>query len=364
MTLLEKYAHLLVHYCLELKADERLYINTTLLGEPLAREVYRAGLRVGAHVFTEFTMREQHTIFMANASEDELRRVPPFYEQAMETFEAYLFIRAPYNLREGGGTDEHRNNLRNETMRDMQKTYFRRTATRELKRNLCQYPTDAAAQEAGMGLEEYTQFVYNACKLFADDPIAAWLEVRAKQQHVTDYLNNCKTVRYVAQGTDITFSTEGRKWINSDGQTNMPSGEVYTSPVEDAVNGVVHFTLPCLYQGHEVVGVTLWVKDGYIERWEAQQGQEFLDYIFTIPGTRRFGEAAIGTNYDINRMTKNILFDEKIGGTIHMAIGQSYLQTGGKNESAVHWDMITDMTKGGYIEADGIKIYENGVFII
>jgi aminopeptidase len=282
----------------------------------------------------------------------------------MEEFEAYLFIRAPHNLREGGGGTEHRNDLRNSAMLDVQRTYSERTATRELRRNLCQFPTDAAAQEAGMGLEEYTEFVFNACKLFADDPIAEWLSVRAKQQHVTDHLNSCKTVRYVADGTDISFSTEGRKWINSDGQTNMPSGEIYTSPVEDSVNGVVHFTLPCLYQGNEVEGVTLWVKDGYIEHWAAPRGKDFLDKIFALPGTRRFGEAAIGTNYDIKRMTKNILFDEKIGGTIHMAIGQSYLQTGGKNESAVHWDMITDMTKGGYIEADGVKIYENGVFLI
>jgi aminopeptidase len=144
----------------------------------------------------------------------------------------------------------------------------------------------------------------------------------------------------------------------------MPSGEVYTSPVEDSVQGTVHFSYPCLYQGVEVEGVTLWVKDGFIENWSARRGKDFLDEIFQIPGTRRFGEAAIGTNYDIQRMTKNILFDEKIGGSIHLAIGQSYLQTGGKNESSVHWDMITDMTRGGEIWADGEVIYRDGVFII
>ena len=179
-----------------------------------------------------------------------------------------------------------------------------------------------------------------------------------------DHLNACSTIRYLADGTDLTFITAGRIWINSDGRTNMPSGEVYTSPVENAVNGVVHFSFPCLYQGHEVEGVTLWVKDGLIEKWEARRGEEFLDYIFSLPGTRRFGEAAIGTNYDIQRITRNILFDEKIGGSIHLAIGQSYLQTGGKNESAVHWDMITDMTNGGEIHADGERIYHNGRFLL
>jgi len=215
-----------------------------------------------------------------------------------------------------------------------------------------------------MSLSDYEQFVFGACKLFSADPMAAWLNVRASQQRIVDHLNRCSMVRYLGNGTDISFSTQGRIWMNSDGQTNMPSGEVYTSPVEDSVNGTVHFSYPCLYQGNEVEGVTLWVKDGFIERWEARRGKDFLDLIFEMPGTRRFGEAAIGTNYDINRMTKNILFDEKIGGTIHMAIGQSYLQTGGKNESPVHWDMITDMTQGGEIWADGEKIYQDGKFLI
>ena len=130
------------------------------------------------------------------------------------------------------------------------------------------------------------------------------------------------------------------------------------------MNGVIHYTFPCIYQGNEVENVTLWVKDGLVERWEASRGKAFLDHIFSLPGTRRFGEAAIGTNYGIDKMTKNILFDEKIGGTVHLAIGQSYLQTGGKNESTVHWDMITDMTDGGEISTDGELIYKNGKFLI
>ena len=186
----------------------------------------------------------------------------------------------------------------------------------------------------------------------------------SEQQRFVDKLNAATTVRYFSKHTDLTFSTAGRTWINSDGQSNMPSGEVFTSPVEDSANGHVHFTLPCIYRGNEVEGVTLWVKNGFIERWEARRGQEFLDEIFEIEGSRRFGEAAIGTNYDIQKQTKNILFDEKIGGTFHLAIGQSYLQTGGKNQSSVHWDMISDMTDGGQIFADGELIYENGRFLI
>ena len=371
--ILTKYAHLLVNYCLEIKAGEKLFIQTTTLAEPLVQEVYRAALRAGASVVeTDFIFRERNRIFMAEANDEQLQTVSPFYKMAMETFDAYLHIRAPFNLREDQNTSNTegvaKSKIRAAATKEISNIYFDRTGRRGqtggMKRNLCQFPTDASAQEAGMSLSEYQQFVFNACKLFEDDPTAAWLAVRASQQRIVDYLNHCKSLRYVAEGMDISFSTAGRIWMNSDGQTNMPSGEVYTSPVEDAVNGVVHFSYPCLYGGHEVEGVTLWVKDGFIEKWEAKRGQDFLNKIFEIEGTRRFGEAAIGTNYSINRITKNILFDEKIGGSIHMAIGQSYKQTGGKNESSVHWDMINDMTKGGEIFADGVMIYQYGQFLI
>ena len=364
-TILARYARLLTHYCLQVRPGDKVFIASTLLAEPLVREVYREAYAAGAAlVECDLAFRERERLFFQNASDAALRTPPTLQQLAMETFDCYLHIRAPYNLRETNGATPERVEIRNETLAPINKAYFERTANRRLRRNLCQYPTDASAQEAGMSLSEYEQFVFGACKLFKDDPEAAWLAVRASQQRIVDHLNGCKTLRYLADGTDIQFSTKGRIWMNSNGQTNMPSGEVYTSPVEDSVNGIVHFSYPCIYQGNEVEDLTLWVEDGLIEKWEARRGQEYLDYIFSLPGTRRFGEAAIGTNYDIQRITKNILFDEKIGGSIHMAIGQSYLQTGGKNESAVHWDMITDMTQGGEIWADGEKIYQGGKFLI
>lgn len=361
--ILQKYAQLLVNYCLEVQPGERLFIKTTTLAVPLVREVYREALKQGAHVETELDFREQMRIFLAEAGEEQLKYQPLLYTKAMDEFDCYLFIRAPFNLRENQSVDVAKSKIRSEALKGAQKMYFERTATRDLKRNLCQYPTQASAQEAGMSLEEYQQFIYGACKLFDDDPVQSWLNVRKKQQAYTDLLNSREQIHYKGDGIDIQFSVKGRTWINSDGQTNMPSGEIYTSPVEDSVNGVVHFSYPAIYMGHEVEGVTLWVKDGYVEKWEAKQGQEFLSKIFEMDGTRRFGEVAVGTNYDINRFTKNILFDEKIGGTVHMAVGQSYLQTGGKNKSTVHWDMIAGMQNGGEIWADGEKIYENGQFL-
>ncbi len=362
-SILARYARLLVRYCLELQPGERLFVQSTTLAEPLVREVYREALRAGALVETHLSFREQGRIFYREASNEQLDYVPLPYRQAMEEFEAYLRILAPFNLREEHANPPEKVRRRQAAFKPYQERYFQRTATRELKRNLCQYPTIAAAQEAGMSLEEYETFVFQACRLHEPDPVQAWLEVRRHQQAIVDFLQQRTHFRYRGPGTDLHFRTEGRRWINSDGQTNMPSGEVFTSPVEDSVEGVVHFSYPAIYMGHEVEGVTLYVEKGEVVRWEARRGKEFLDRIFELPGARRFGEAAIGTNPHIDRFTKNILFDEKIGGTVHLALGQSYLQAGGKNTSPIHWDMIADMRPDGEIFADGEKIYQGGRFL-
>ncbi len=362
MTVLEKYADLLINYCVEAQPGDRIYVASTFLAEPLLREVYRAGLRAGANVEFDIDFRGKDNIFFAEAEEAQLNYLPTLRKKAFDDFEGYLFIRAPYNLRESQNWNAAKVALRRKATSSLMEQYFKRTATRDLKRNLCQYPTQAAAQEAGMSLEDYEHFVFNACRLYDDDPKTSWLEVRRSQQEAVDLLNSCKTVRYVGDRTDIEFSTEGRIWMNSDGQTNMPSGEVYTSPVEDSVNGYIYFPY-AFHGGVELTDIKLTVKAGFIEDWEAATNKDYLDKIFATEGARRFGEAAIGTNYQINRFTKNILFDEKIGGTIHMAVGQSYLQTGGLNKSTVHWDMIKPMQEGGQIYADGRLIYENGKFV-
>ena len=362
--ILNKYAQLLVQYCLEIKPGETLYIVSTTLAEDLVKEVYRETIKAGGHAEVNLAFQGMNRIFVDHANEDQLLYVSPFTELAMKSFDAYLVIRAPFNLKEDQNIDKSKAQIRTKANAGINKLYFERTANGSMKRSLCQYPTVAAAQEAGMSLEEYEHFVYHACKLYYDDPKSEWLKVRANQQHIVDYLNKVDTVQYINAQTDISFSVKDRIWINSDGRSNMPSGEVFTGPIENTVNGVVHFDYPSIYSGEEVRDITLTVKDGEITSWKAGVGQALLDRIMDIEGARFFGEVAVGTNYDINIPTKNILFDEKIGGTIHMAIGQSYIQTGGKNQSSVHWDMISDMTHGGKIIADGKLIYENGKFII
>ncbi len=358
-----RYAELLVHYCLGLTAGDRLLVSTSTLAEPLLREVYRVALRAGAHVEVDMAWEGRQVTFLDEANDAQLAHIGTRQREAFEEYEAYLVIRAPFNLRELQDAPKEKQARRAEATRALKATYFRRTGTRELRRTLCQYPTHASAQNAGMSLEAYRAFVFEACKLNAPDPRAAWLEVRAHQQAIVDKLNSATHVRYVNAGTDLSFSTAGRTWINSDGQTNMPSGEVYTSPVEDSVEGYVRFDFPAIRNGNEVNDVTLTVSGGEISAWNAERGQAYLDHIFGLPGTRRFGEAAIGTNYSIRRFTKNMLFDEKIGGTVHLAIGQSYPQAGGKNVSSVHWDMISNMREGGQIYADGELIYADGEFV-
>lgn len=364
MDILKKYAALLVNYCVEIRTGDKLYINSTTLAEPLIKEIYREAIIKGANVEVNLAMDGQQGILMKHGSDEQLKYVSPFFHKAMSEFDAYLFIKAPFDSLDEKKIDPEKLKIRTEALSEVNKIYFQRSATRELKRNFCLYPTLASAEEAGMSLPDYENFVYNACKLYDDGPMESWVELGRSQQRITDILNQKTKFIYRHPDFEISFSSLGRKWINSDGKTKMPSGEIYTSPVEDSVNGIVHFSYPCIYNGLEVEGVTLWVKDGEIYKWEAKKGKEILDDIFTIKGARRFGEAAIGTNKQINRITKNILFDEKMGGSIHMAIGQSYIQTGGKNESSIHWDMITDMKNGGMILADGEVIYRDGEFVV
>ncbi len=364
LNILQKYAHLLVHYCLELKKGEKLYVVTSILAEPLLKEVYREAIRCGAHVEYQLTFSEQNKIFITESDSDQLDYVNPFQKEIMATYDAYLVIRAPYNLREDQNNDAAKTARRLQATQAINQIYSERIADRSLKRCLCQYPTHASAQEAGMSMEEYEHFVFGACKLYDENPAQSWIEVRKAQQKIVDYLNTCDQIQYKNQHTDIRFSVKDRIWINSDGRSNMPSGEVFTGPIEDTVQGHIYFDYPSIYFGTEVAGIRLEVENGQVVNWTAEKGKEVLDKVFAMEGARYFGEVAIGTNYNIQRITKNILFDEKIGGSVHMAVGQSYKQTGGTNNSSVHWDMIADMKEGGEILADGILIYKDGHFLI
>ncbi len=361
--LLKKYADLLLHYCLEVEEGQRLFVSTTTLAEPLLLELHREATRAGVAIEYDLSFQDKAMVYWQEAKGKVLDMEAALHLYAMENFDAYLAIRAPFNLHEDLSATTEQKKRRAAAGAKASQTYFKRLADKSLVRSLCQYPTPAAAEAAGMTMEEYADFVFKACRLDEEDPVMAWLEVRKEQQKYVDFLNTCKEIRYKNEKTDIRFSVEGRTWINSDGRANMPSGEVFSAPVEDSVEGVVHFDFPSVYGGHDVQGITLTVEKGKVVKWEAESGKEVLDQVFAIEGANYFGEVAIGTNYRIQRSTRNILFDEKIGGSIHMAVGQSYLHAGGKNQSSVHWDMISNMKNGGEILADGDLIYKDGYFL-
>jgi aminopeptidase len=360
----EKYAKLLVRYSLDLKKGQKLLISSTYLAEPLIREVYREALLVGAHPETWISLNGINRTLFNYGGAFQLRHVSPMYQYAVEHYDAFLTIRAPFNLKELEGIDAEKKRIANEAQAGVKELFMKRASTGKLTWTLCEFPTEAQAQESGMSKEEYEKFVFSACYLYHDHPEHQWNDLRERQQHIVGYLNTKRKIRFVAGDTDITFSTKNRKWINSDGHHNMPSGEVFTAPVETSVEGVVRFSYPGIFMGEEIENVRLEVHKGEVTGWDADKGRHLLDSILLIPGMKRFGEAAIGTNTGITRFTKNMLFDEKMGGTAHMALGASYGETGGKNSSAVHWDLLLDLKENGEIYADAELIYSKGRFLI
>lgn len=359
----EKYADLIVNYSLKLKKNERLLIKSTYLAEPLIKEVYKSAILVGALPETNISVSDIERIKLEFSNIDQLKDISPITSIPVEKYDAVLNIRAPFNLKYLQSVSPEKKRIQQESQAELHKIFSHRAANKELKWNLCQFPVNACAQESGMSLEEYENFVFNACYLFEDDPVKKWNEVHDFQEEIIKKLNKTTRIEFKGNDIDISFSTKGRVWINSDGTCNMPSGEVFTTPVENSVNGKIRFSYPGIYMGQEVEDITLEVKDGEIVKWNAKKGRELLDNLLKIPGAKRFGEAAIGTNKGITKFTRNMLFDEKIGGTIHMAVGSCYPETGGKNESSVHWDMLADMKNGGEIYADGELIYKNGDFV-
>ncbi len=360
----EKYAELLVHYSLELKKGDKLLISSTYLAEPLIKEVYREALDAGAHPETQITINELPRVFYDHAGDAQLRYASPMYLHAVKTYDALLTIRAPFNVKELQSVDPEKKKKAAIAQTRIKKLFMKRASTGELRWTLCEFPTDAQAQECSLSRREYEDLVFSACFLYSERPSAEWQKVRISQQHIVDFLNARSSIRFVGRGTDLSFATRGRRWINSDGRHNMPSGEVFTSPEEESVQGHVTFSFPGIFMGQEIEEILLHVERGEVVKWKAKKGGQLLERVLDIPGAKRFGEAAIGTNTGIRRFTKNMLFDEKMGGTIHLALGASYPETGGRNESPIHWDLLADMKEEGRIFADGELIYKNGQFLI
>ena len=361
----EKLAKVLVEYCLDVQKKDLVLIRAGLPSAPLVREVYREVLQAGGHPITRIALPGGAETFYGNAKKHQLEFVSPVAEHEIDSINKLLAIRSSENTKSLTNVDPEKQKTVAKAQAPLRQKYQDRVAAGELEWCVTQFPCNASAQDAEMSLEEYEDFVLKACLVHKKDPVAAWRGIKRRQAKLCRYLNDVRKLRIVKEGTDISMAVGGRKWINSDGRHNMPSGEIFTGPIEDTVEGKVAFTFPACYGGREVHDVVLTFKKGRVVRATASKGQDFLHAMLdTDEGARFVGEVAVGTNYDVKQFTKNTLFDEKIGGTIHMAVGSSYPESGGKNKSGIHWDMVADMREGGKIYADGKIIYRDGKFTI
>jgi aminopeptidase len=360
-----KLADLLVRYCNDVQPGDWALINGDLATLPLMREIGRAVLDAGAVFDLRIGDEVMQRVRFDHASDEQLRFVSPLYKLAVEEADVTFNLFGTNNTRRMTNVDPEKRSIRQQAAKDVISTYFARTASGDLRWVISRFPTEANAQEAEMSLEEYEDFVYKACLLEEDDPVAAWQAVRDRQERIVEWLAGKERITVHGPRVELSMSISGRKFINSDGKNNMPSGEVFTSPLEDSMNGRIEFSYPTILGGREVEGVRLVLEDGVVVEATAEKGEDYLlSQIDQDEGGRRIGEFAIGTNYAIDRFSGDTLFDEKIGGTMHMALGLGIAEAGGTNKSIIHWDMVHDMRDGSRIEVDDELLYENGEFKI
>lgn len=360
-----KLADVLVNYSVKVKPGDWVYIDAGSIAAPLVRELVIQATKAGGNV--DYTLRSGSIgeAFMNHASDEQLGWASPFEMLMIKQADVAIFINAPENTRSMSAIDSSKQQKRNQAYRKWYDIYMKRSANRSLRWTMANSPCNALAQEADMSLADYEDFVYKATFADKPDPVKAWQKVHDDQQKLVDYLAGKKEFHIKGTNADITMSIEGRKFINSDGDQNMPSGEVFTSPVENSANGWVSFTYPVIHLGREVEGVHLEYKNGKVVKATARKNEEYLNKMLdTDKNSRILGELGLGTNYGITRFSKDILFDEKIGGSFHLAVGSGFEECGGKNKSSLHWDMICDARKDTDMFVDGKLFYHNGKFLV
>ncbi len=355
---LKKLARVLVDYSVEAGEGEQILVAGGAAAEPLTKEVYTRLLQTGAVPIPQVALQGLQELFFEHAKDIHYEKTPPITRSVYEAADAVISIMAPHNTRALAGVDPAKQRAlgkRDKALQDLILSKDRWALTL--------FPTQALAQESEMGLEAYEDFAFEAMGLDEEDPVRFWREKAEEQGRLIERLEVAREVRIVGPETDLTLSVAGRKFLNGDGKHNMPCGEVFTGPVEDSANGSIYFGIPVAVAGREVSGVRLRFEGGRVVEASAEKGEEYLHAMLDADeGARYLGEIGIGTNYGIRRATKNILFDEKLGGTVHLAVGRSYEKTGGKNDSSVHWDLICDLREGGELYADGEVLQKDGKF--
>jgi aminopeptidase len=362
---IEAMARVLARYSLKIKEGESVYIQGEVDTLPLMRALYQEVVDLGAHPHTIITDQGLREILLKRGTEAQLLREPPISRMAAEKADVFVSLWGESNTKALSNVDVSRIGTRVKSSAAIQEIFMEREGSNKLRWCGTQFPTSASAQDASMSLSEYQDFVYGACLLDHEDPVAAWQKVEEMQEKLCRYLDGKMRLRIVSNGTDLSMDVSGRKWVNCCGNQNFPDGEVFTSPIEDSTEGEIRFSFPGISFGREVEDIRLVFEKGKVVAASAAKGEDILKQILTVDeGASRVGEIGIGTNYGIKKFTRNMLFDEKIGGTVHLAIGRSLPDALGLNKSSIHWDMLCDMRKEGRMYADGELIYEKGRFLI
>lgn len=360
-------AKILVHHSTKVRPGDRVMIRGFPLepqAAPLVTEIYREVLRAGGHPHTLIDIPGLRTLHLSEANEEQLRYISPFIRMVIEKFEVEIRLTSLSNTRSMTNIPPERLNIVRQAYKELLGTWFKRSADGSLRWVATRYPTNALAQEAEMSLREFEDFYYRSCFADREDPIGEWQAMRAEQERITRLFDGKRQAELRGPDIDLRLSIEGRKFIPCAGETNMPDGEIFTGPVEDSADGWVRFSYPCIHQGYAVEGVELKFEAGKVVEARAQKNEAFLQKTLEAdPGASYLGEWGIGTNPHIQIFTGEMLFDEKMAGTIHLALGAGYPESGSHNQSSVHWDMLVDMRDGGEILVDGEKVYESGRFI-
>ncbi len=359
-----KLAKVMVGYSLGLKPGQQFVLRTSPLAQELNLAVYTEAVKAGAYVWVQQSIPGADEAFFKHAPDQLLDFVPPVRKLITETFDASLVIQAEENTKALAGVDPKRLARYQKTGAGLMNTSMKRSADGSYRWCVTVYPTPAMAQDANMSLSDYQEFVYAAGMLNEDDPEAYWRQEGKRQQKLVAWLAGHNDVTLKGENVDINLCITGRHFINADGRYNFPDGEIFTGPVEDSVNGWIRFKYPGIFAGQEVEDIQLWFEHGRVVKEQASKNQGLLTSLLnTDAGARTLGEWGIGTNYGITRFSKNMLFDEKMGGTIHFAVGHGYPETGSKNESGLHWDMLCDMADSE-VRVDGELFYKNGRFAV
>jgi aminopeptidase len=361
----EKLADLLVNYSVAVKPGDKVVIQGETSGEPLIKAVFVKVLQAGGMPYVMPSLPGMEELVYKYGNDRQLQFLPEPYKQVLSTYDCRIVVFSDSNTKALSNVDSAKMVLRSQSRRELMQIMMQRSAAGELRWVLGPYPTNALAQDAEMSLTDYEDFVYGACLPDINDPVGYWQNFSARQDKIVNWLKGKKTIHVVGKETDLRLSIAGRNFENCDGKNNMPDGEVFTGPVEDSMEGYIYFSYPAIYEGHEVTGVRLTFEKGAVVKATAEKNQDYLvKTIATDAGSKRVGEFAIGTNEGIKKFTREILFDEKIGGSFHMALGSGYPETGSTNESAIHWDMVCDLRDGGEIWVDNTLFYKNGQFVI